>query len=278
LENNKSDLLISVIVPAYNVGSYIEDTIRSVIHQSYSNWELLIVNDGSTDNTPEKIRKFKDTRIRYFEQQNGGVSAARNLGLRQMRGKYFCFLDGDDVMPINSLNARAAILDSDPNIDFVDGVVIFCDESLAFTNRRHVPAFSGLPYEQLLRLNSDCLFGATWMIRRKKEQIYQFNESLTHAEDLYFLLTISKNGGIYAFTTEEVLWYRQRKKSAMSNYRGLEKGYRKMYSLVKHELQATPAQLRYLKLRISRIMFASYLKGQKKPFAAFRSLVQNLAQ
>src|SRR3954465_7326609 len=95
--------LITVIMPAYNAESYISDAIRSVMSQSYENWELLVVDDGSDDKTAEIITSFTDHRIRYFRQVNKGVSAARNLALTQLRGDYFCFFDSDDILPRKSL-------------------------------------------------------------------------------------------------------------------------------------------------------------------------------
>ncbi|MBK8309957.1 MAG: glycosyltransferase family 2 protein [Chitinophagaceae bacterium] len=89
--NSSTIPLISVIMPAYNVSFYIADSIQSVVDQTYSNWELLIINDGSTDNTAEVVQKFTDPRIRYFEKENGGVSSARNVGLDEMKGDFFAF-------------------------------------------------------------------------------------------------------------------------------------------------------------------------------------------
>lgn len=91
--------LVSVIMPAYNVGGYIAESIRSVQKQTYGNWELIVVNDGSTDNTREIVSKLsnEDPRIRLITQKNGGVARARNRGLAEAEGEYVAFLDGDDL-------------------------------------------------------------------------------------------------------------------------------------------------------------------------------------
>lgn len=93
------DKLVSVIVPAYNVAPEIGDCIRSVQQQTYPNWELIIVNDGSKDDTVKIVEelKAKDCRIRLINQDNGGVSKARNTGLSEASGEYIAFLDGDDM-------------------------------------------------------------------------------------------------------------------------------------------------------------------------------------
>lgn len=91
--------LVSIIVPAYNVADEIKECINSVQRQMYQQWELIIVNDGSKDNTAEIVDKLskEDSRIRLINQENGGVSKARNTGLREANGDYIAFLDGDDL-------------------------------------------------------------------------------------------------------------------------------------------------------------------------------------
>lgn len=91
---------VSVIVPVYNQERYLEECISSIRRQTLAEWECLIINDGSSDSSGEIARRFSeaDSRIRYFEQKNGGVSSARNLGMRRASGRYLCFVDGDDFI------------------------------------------------------------------------------------------------------------------------------------------------------------------------------------
>jgi len=93
------DHFVSIVVPAYNVANEIEACIQSVQAQTYPNWELLVVNDGSTDDTAARVEKLSagDARVRLINQVNGGVSNARNTGLREAKGDYIAFLDGDDL-------------------------------------------------------------------------------------------------------------------------------------------------------------------------------------
>lgn len=91
---------VSVIIPCYNVEKYIERCLNSIINQTYSNLEILCIDDGSKDNTKKIIKKFleKDTRIKYFYKENGGLSSARNYGLKYINGFYCCFIDSDDYV------------------------------------------------------------------------------------------------------------------------------------------------------------------------------------
>ena len=92
--------LVSIIVPVYNVEKYIEECIRSIIEQTYSNIEILLINDGSIDNSYDICKKLlmNDKRIRLFNQENSGVSRSRNVGLQNAKGKYICFVDSDDYV------------------------------------------------------------------------------------------------------------------------------------------------------------------------------------
>ena len=101
--------LVTVVMPAYNAEAYVEKAIRSVIHQTYSNWELVVVDDRSTDGTYEIIQRVaaEDGRIKaYRNEQNMGVARSRNFGILQGEGKYIAFLDSDDVWLDESWNSR----------------------------------------------------------------------------------------------------------------------------------------------------------------------------
>lgn len=99
-------------MPAYNAAPFIQESIESIIQQSYSNWELIIVDDGSTDNTAEIINKYiqKDNRIFYYHQENGRQAKARNLAIKYSKGEYLAFLDSDDMWTKERLETGIRIL------------------------------------------------------------------------------------------------------------------------------------------------------------------------
>ena len=113
--------LVSIIVPTYNRAYCIGRTINSVISQSYQNYEIIIIDDGSTDNTHEYLKNeyANEGRIRYIRQDNGGVSSARNRGLREAKGKYIALLDSDDVWMPWKLEAQVAILEALSDVGMV---------------------------------------------------------------------------------------------------------------------------------------------------------------
>ena len=104
--------LISVIVPIYNVENYLRMCLDSIQNQTYKNFECLLINDGSPDNSAEICREYvaKDSRFRYFEKENGGVSSARNLGIECSEGVYITFVDSDDWVEPDYLEVLYSII------------------------------------------------------------------------------------------------------------------------------------------------------------------------
>lgn len=256
--------IISVIMPAFNAGYYLNEAIKSVLQQSYQFWELLIIDDGSTDNTKEIIKSFSDERIKYFYQTNKGVSAARNLGLAHMKGIFFCFLDADDILPPNSLQSRLALFNQDKNVKFVDGVVEKRDSSLKENIGKFKPSLTNRnPLVSLANLSGACFFGPSWMVKREEGEKYQFQDGLSHAEDLLFYMQQARYGGIYNFTEDTVYIYRNNPGSAMKNLEGLEKGYWQVYNYIKDWEELTPDALLRYQLKVKKIMFLSYLRAGK---------------
>lgn len=110
--------LISVIVPAYNVEKYIKACLDSIINQTYSNFEIIVVNDGSTDQTEEILRSYQSNpKFRIYSQKNGGLSAARNRGIKLANGELICFIDSDDSVKSDYLEKLAAPFFEDSDVD-----------------------------------------------------------------------------------------------------------------------------------------------------------------
>ena len=112
MENiNVIDGLVSIIMPSWNTGKFITETIQSVINQTYTDWELLIVDDCSTDNTEEIVVSFKDDRIKYFHnKKNSGAALTRNRAMRKARGEWIAFLDSDDLWMPEKLEKQIAFM------------------------------------------------------------------------------------------------------------------------------------------------------------------------
>lgn len=148
---------VSIIMPAWNAARFISEAIESVLAQTYENWELIIVDDGSTDGTVDAIGGTRDPRIRLIEQHNAGASAARNSGLAAATADYVFFLDADDRLRPDALARAVAALDTNREVCAVYGDAVFMDVAGRITGSektpRHTPRPSGNVLEQILRNN-----------------------------------------------------------------------------------------------------------------------------
>ena len=103
--------LVSIIMPSYNTGKYIKDSIESVISQTYTNWEFVICDDCSNDNTDDVVAQFSDDRIKYLKNEiNSGAAISRNRALREAKGKWIAFLDSDDIWHAEKLECQLAFM------------------------------------------------------------------------------------------------------------------------------------------------------------------------
>lgn len=148
--NNSS--LVSIIVPVYNAEKFIKDTIKTVIDQTYENWELLLVNDCSTDKSVEIIKDYqqKDKRIKLFSNsKNSGAAISRNIGINEAQGRYVAFLDADDLWEPNKLEKQVAFM-QEKDCAFSFTGYEFADEN-GKPNGKKVCVPERLTYQQALR-------------------------------------------------------------------------------------------------------------------------------
>lgn len=200
-ENN----LVSIIMPAYNAQKYISDSITSVLNQTYKNWELIIVDDYSTDNTLAIIEEFKkcDNRIILLRQdQNSGVAAARNKGIEHAKGRFLAFLDSDDIWEKTKLEKQVNFMLKN-KIYFSYTSYQLMDENNNLSNKVVKVQNEPIEFEKLLECN---YFGClTVMIDLSKIKKPYF-PNIPH-EDYALWLDILKNNDIKAYGIDEVLAY-----------------------------------------------------------------------
>jgi glycosyltransferase involved in cell wall biosynthesis len=120
---------VSVVIPVYKAERYIEDTVRSVLNQSYQNLEILIIDDESPDQSVEICQQFSDSRIRILHQKNRGLAGARNTGIRHSQGEYLAFLDADDLWLADKIEKHIAHLESSPDVGVSFSPSAFIDEN-----------------------------------------------------------------------------------------------------------------------------------------------------
>ena len=137
---------VTVIIPAYNAGDYIQEAVDSALGQSWPNLEVIVVDDGSTDGSLASLDIYNDTRLRVIRQENAGKSVAMNLAIAQATGDFYCILDADDRMHIDRVGCQAEALIADPEL-----AAIFCGHELLVGGRSVAPRRRSKSREQCLR-------------------------------------------------------------------------------------------------------------------------------
>jgi len=252
--------VVSIIMPAYNAEKYISASVASVLEQTLNNWELIIVNDGSIDDTRTYLDALSDSRIKVIHQNNMGVSSARNRALDVVQGEFVTFLDADDILSAGSLEVRVKYLQSNPEVDIVDGTVSVRDESLAIEIRSYQPYYQGELFPRLISLDDRAFFNIEYMLKVDKIGNIRFREDMSHVEDLFFFMQVScENGCVYGYVTDTVYIYRKNKGSAMTNMEGLEQGYIKLIDVVNTLPCVSFAELLKLRLKIAKTLILSWI-------------------
>jgi glycosyltransferase involved in cell wall biosynthesis len=176
----------SVIIPVYNVQKYIATAVQSVLDQTYENFELLIVDDGSPDRSVEICEQFTDPRIRIIRQKNRGLAGARNTGIRHAQGQYLAFLDGDDFWEPEMLAQNIAHLQSSPEVGVSFNRSAFVDEQGKSLGTYTMPQLQDIDVVCLLR-GSPISNGSAVVIRRQVFEEIRFQDNLYGTvEDFYF--------------------------------------------------------------------------------------------
>lgn len=213
--NTKVSPLITIIIPAYNAEQFVLDAIHSVLEQTYTALEILLVDDCSTDSTVDMVQTLQDSRVQLIKQQhNQGASAARNTGMQQAKGSYIAFLDADDVwhpdflkhMVSQAISSESDLLHCDAYWEHIDQV--------PFTNCSPLSA-SVTPQQQDLPTvfsNPYMATGAMLIKKRVIDQIGGFDTNLATAEDVDFVLRVAEHFTVYHLPTK-LVWVRMRENS-----------------------------------------------------------------
>lgn len=201
---------VSIIIPCYNQASWLTQTLQSVYEQTYTNWECIIVNDGSPDNTAEVAKEWekKDARFKLIQKENGGLGSARNFGIENTSGEYVLFLDSDDLISPEKLSVSMNLLSSH-------------DADIVVTNFYHLvnnkvkPPFCVLKQDYLtfkeILLKWDHEFSIPIHCGLFKKSIIgdiRFNENLKAGEDWIFWLNVFKNNPKAVYTDQQLVCYR----------------------------------------------------------------------
>jgi glycosyltransferase involved in cell wall biosynthesis len=235
---------VSVIVPTYNTIAYLPDAIESILKQTFEDFEILLVNDGSTDSTAQWAEKLTDPRIRYIEQKNQGLSAARNTGIDLAQGRYIGLLDADDLWEPTKLEKQVALLDANPDIGMVHSWVTFMDGQGRSTGRIWKTQAEGMALSQLLHRNDVAVLSV--LVRRECfAKVGGFDPKLRSLEDWDMWLRLAVDYPI-AVIKEPLAYYRQLPGSMSRNCKVMEASFKKV---IDRHFALAPQSLQFLRDR-----------------------------
>ena len=208
---------ISVVMPLYNVADYLEEAIESIVNQSIgfkNNIQLILVNDGSPDNIDEICKKYLELypeNVVYLKQSNSGVSAARNLGLAYVKGKYVNFFDGDDKWANDAFHRMYSFIEKHyKQIDFVSARICFFERRSGFEHPLDYKFQQSRVIDIIGEYNCIQLSAPTSLIKSEIAKQHMFNINLSHGEDAAYLNRILLDKMAYGVVREAVYYYRKR--------------------------------------------------------------------
>jgi glycosyltransferase involved in cell wall biosynthesis len=208
---------VSVIIPTYNCGHYLEQAIESAMDQTYRDLEIIVLDDGSTDNTSEVVQKY-GTKIRYIRQTNAGLPAARNRAIEASSGEFIALLDSDDWWEPSKLAEQVPLLEQDPEV-----ALVYTDLRVIYDDGEILPSFlasrplatSGYVFDLLLK--SGFILPSTVLLRRTcLEEVGMFDESMRSHEDIELWLRICQRWKV-ALVDEPLTHRRQGATNMTSN-------------------------------------------------------------
>ncbi|MGH1335040.1 MAG: glycosyltransferase family 2 protein [Aureispira sp.] len=187
--------LVSIIIPAYKAANYIEETINSVLQQTYQNLELIVVDDGSPDHQSDLIWPFveADKRVQYIQQPNSGVSVARNNGFSHSKGEFIAFLDADDVWLSQNLEKKLALFAQDKELGLVHSDLAVIDSHSALTGETK-SGKAGYILDDLLAWKGTCVPTPSSILVQREvvTKVGGFDPHLSNAADQEFFFRVAK--------------------------------------------------------------------------------------
>jgi glycosyltransferase involved in cell wall biosynthesis len=196
---------ISVIIPTYNRASLIARAVDSVLSQTLNDFEVIIIDDGSKDNTKEVLQQYEG-KIKYIYQNNGGISKARNRGIQESVGKYIAFLDSDDYWAPKKLEVQTKVLDENPRVGIVYARMPIVNEHGDILGMKP-NGVSGKNFQELLRVWGDLPTSSVMTRRECFDRVGVFDDDLPPMEDIDMWLRIAHSYDLYEVEGKVLAYY-----------------------------------------------------------------------
>jgi glycosyltransferase involved in cell wall biosynthesis len=267
-----TNFLVTIITPCFNQGRFLNDALKSIYNQSYNNWECIVVNDGSDDNTETIAKEWcnKDSRFRYLRTDHQGPSAARNIGLENCSGQFIQFLDGDDIIKPEKLKLQIESLQGTGN-----NAISICDYFPSIENdlskelqgRYTSPFFKSSDYlremivnwEYQLSIPIHCfLFNSNFF----KENHIRFNENLPNHVDWECWMNIFKLNPEIRFVNEKLAIYRIQPGGICNNKELMKKGFLQAIDIQLYKFDNHSKEYGLLEKKINQVKYGVFSKNR----------------
>ncbi len=239
---------VSVIIPAYNVAPYVGETLDSVFSQTFADYEVIVINDGSpdTEELEGELARFID-RVNYVKQENRGASAARNAGLRTARGEFVAFLDADDLWLPSYLDEQIKfILERSCDLVCADAAVFSDGSHKAETYMESLmtdaPATGEVTFLGLLSAEQSLITSGVVVCRERVFEVGLFDEALRNSQDFDLWLRLAHNGTRMAYQRRVLLRYRSRDNSLSGDEVNVHRRELRVLEKVQREYDLSPAE------------------------------------
>jgi glycosyltransferase involved in cell wall biosynthesis len=236
---------VSVVIPAYNAMAFLPETLKSVFRQTYQDFEVILVDDGSIDQINPWIQTITDSRVKYITQPNQGPAVARNNGIANARGMYIAFLDADDLWHPEKLAKQVKILDKSSEIGLVYSWVGSVDERGNITNKIRKNYAEGNVWEKIIEHNiAEC--GSNPMVRRVCfEKVGKFEPEIAYAQDWQMWLKIASTFQ-FKVIKETLVYYRDHSRNRSKQIHLMEESFQ---AIVEEIFDSVPSNLQKFKNR-----------------------------
>jgi glycosyltransferase involved in cell wall biosynthesis len=276
----------TVVIAAYNSARTIAPAIRSVLAQTEQDLELIVVDDGSSDDTPDRVQAFLDARVQLVRQENQGVAGARNSGLTRARGRFVSLLDGDDLWLPTYLEGMGAALDADPEAGFAYTDAWVLDDETRRIARSTAMSFQMPPEtppedpEELLSLliERNFVFSSATLRRSAFEVVGAFDLRAQPADDYEMWMRLAANGYRAARTREPLAIYRLRRDAVSRNELLMFRSIREALRIVAEEYETSDAIRRRARstMRVWEAELSTYGRVRRRGRRAAKSVLDRV--
>lgn len=267
---------VSVIIPTYNYGRFVEGAVRSALEQTLPPGEVIVVDDGSTDQTPEVLARFGD-RIRVVRQANKGVAVARNTGIAHAAGDLLAFLDADDLWLPRKLERQVQRFREEPELGLVHTGVLLVDGA-GTPLRRLLDGMEGSVATELLLFRRNVILGggSAMMVSRKAHDVIGgFDECLPPTEDWDYWYRLSRRFRV-GFVPEVLVRYRCHSGNNSLNLMKRERGMLRIYDKAFQDADPAVQQLRRRAYGNLHLGLAGFYVSARQPVKAMRHVIRSL--